>query len=184
MIEIRKYKKEDFEDIRRICLLTIAPDLVGFEEYVALQYADYYTLCEPDNIFVAVDNGKVIGYTLSSISNKVYNKLYKKEILPKIKAISNKVYKMAKFSMLVNDVMSVFYRSHLHIDIEDGYHNQGIGKKLIQAQLENLKEKGSKGVHLGCDKKNLNAQGFYKHLGFKTFLDTNAGIIFAMRLNK
>jgi len=184
MVEIRKYQDKDFDDIRRICLLTIAPSLIGQEEYVALQYADYYSICEPDNVFVAVDNNKVVGYCLGSISNKTYNKLYKLEILPKIKAISKEAYKMAKFSMLVNNVMSIFYRSHLHIDIMDGYHNQGIGKRLIMAQLENLKSKGSKGVHLGCDKNNLNAQGFYRHLGFKTFLDTNSGIIFAKRLDK
>ncbi len=54
------------------------------------------------------------------------------------------------------------------IAIDTEYRKQGIGKTLISAVIEKLKEKGAKQVFLHLRTYNKTATEFYKNLGFET----------------
>ena len=47
----------------------------------------------------------------------------------------------------------------------------GVGRRLIDRLLAWMVEEGATGVHLGVDRNNKRAVGFYRHLGFVTVLD-------------
>ena len=59
------------------------------------------------------------------------------------------------------------YPAHLHIDILDGYQGQGVGRKLLDALFNKLKEDNIPGVCLVAATSNKNACGFYEHMGFQ-----------------
>jgi ribosomal protein S18 acetylase RimI-like enzyme len=57
------------------------------------------------------------------------------------------------------------YPATLHINIKDGFRDQGIGSKLIRAYLDLLKKDGIAGVHFATMSEK--ACLFFKSLGFK-----------------
>jgi ribosomal protein S18 acetylase RimI-like enzyme len=57
--------------------------------------------------------------------------------------------------------------SHLHIDLLARAQGLGQGRRLLDALFDSLRRRGSPGVHLGVSARNIRAQGFYRHLGFR-----------------
>ena len=53
------------------------------------------------------------------------------------------------------------------LGVRPRYQKQGCGKFLIQACEEIAKERMMETLTLEVDKNNINALGFYKHLGFE-----------------
>lgn len=73
------------------------------------------------------------------------------------------------------------YPAHLHIDLLPDAQGGGNGRRLIEAVTHALRDAGASGVHLGVAADNVNAQGFYEHVGF-TRLDS-PGFVYGMRLD-
>jgi len=75
----------------------------------------------------------------------------------------------------------VDHPAHLHIDLLPEAQGGGNGRRLITTLLDALRERGVRGVHLGVAADNVNAQGFYEHVGFRR-LEQVAGVVYGMRL--
>jgi len=58
------------------------------------------------------------------------------------------------------------YPSHLHIDVLERAQGKGLGTALLSRLLNELRSKGSKGVHLEMSSTNYKALKFYKKFGF------------------
>jgi len=58
------------------------------------------------------------------------------------------------------------YPAHLHIDLLPGYQGHGLGRRLMDAFLAELRARGVGSVHLGMDPANTGARAFYDRLGF------------------
>lgn len=74
------------------------------------------------------------------------------------------------------------YPAHLHIDLQERARGRGLGGELIGRLLDELRERAVIGAHLGVDTENLNAIGFYEHLGFREIDREPGGIIMGLRL--
>ena len=64
---IRKFESKDKENLRKICLETssLPTEKAKDREFLFLMYNDYYSECEPENIFVAAnENDEAVGYIL------------------------------------------------------------------------------------------------------------------------
>lgn len=59
------------------------------------------------------------------------------------------------------------YPAHLQIDVKQGYRGEGIGRRLIEAYLEQLRQLGVCGVHLGTTNHNEAACYLYEKIGFQ-----------------
>jgi GNAT superfamily N-acetyltransferase len=59
------------------------------------------------------------------------------------------------------------YPSHLHIDLLPRAQGRGDGRRMLEAVMDRLRERGSPGAHLGVSPRNGRAIGFYGHLGFR-----------------
>jgi hypothetical protein len=46
---------------------------------------------------------------------------------------------------------------------------------MLEGIMDTLRRRGSPGVHLGVSTRNLPAQGFYAHLGFRELTRTGSG---------
>ncbi len=184
-MEIRKVQPDDRNAIREICLETCSDEeLLQNKEVLYLFYCDYYLNEEADNCFVAIDNNQIVGYILSSLSYKKYTKIMKEKYLPEAEKLSLHLAKQKKKWMISDYILGPKYPAHLHIDITKDARGKGTGKALINALLENLKEKKVKGLKLGCNKNNTSAVAFYKKMNFKIIFSLGSGYIFGMNLKK
>lgn len=68
------------------------------------------------------------------------------------------------------------YPAHLHIDLLPSLQGKGCGRELMQTLFTELKKRNTPGLHLGVDKDNTTAQGFYKKMGFHLIEDTAWGM--------
>ena len=170
MITIRAYKSDDLESVRDVCHKTAhTKTYQKNKDLVTTMYLDYYAIEEPEYVFVAVDETDTpIGYILCSIDYDKFHKVFIEKYASKIKKrFPIDYYNKNSFEPKILKKHLPQYPAHLHIDILDGYQGQGIGKRLIEALFNKLKEDNIPGVCLVAAKSNKNACGFYEHMGFQ-----------------
>jgi len=170
-MKVRKYLAKDFEDVRRICFETCEDKFLKENPQVLwAKYADYYTLNEPENIFVLVDdNDKCQGYILCSTDSNKYRMIWKSDWKNKIKVKGGLYQRMLQVLTLIENknMAKKGFGAHLHIDISPNFQHAGGGTKLVDELLTYLKEKQVDGVHLSCGEVNKVGTNFYKKYGFK-----------------
>lgn len=130
------------------------------------RFCDYYIEMCPDTCFVCEEGGVCIGYVICCPDAVKFRKEF-----PKFTERSGKLNLSQKLRFL-GDVFLYLpfkakYPAHLHIDILPEFRRKGIGRKLINALTEELKNNGKCGVMLAVSSNNKNAQMFYGALGFK-----------------
>lgn len=181
-VVLRPAKPTDLPELLRVCLQTgdsgkdathlhNLPDLVG-DIYVAP-----YVLHEPDFAYALWADNTVVGYVLGVLDTIEFeNQLaqsywpqtkaryaqHDSEITPSDEALLNDLAKQG-FS---DPELVAKYPSHLHIDIVQSHQSAGYGKSMIAHLLSELKDAGSKGVHLHMSAQNDRARAFYKKFGF------------------
>ncbi len=187
----RSYRPNDRERVRWICSETGfigRPQenvFIGREIFADL-WSSYWTDREPQSAFVAEVEGRVEGYILGCLDTKKQMAAWNKSILPRaaarmlryswwrhplnrrfVRAYAGSA-RRGEFKVPYNEILPVF-PAHLHTNIADpGLRGQGVGKAMMTALFDYLKDNGIKGVHLGTTSHNREAVPFYEHMGFKT----------------
>lgn len=73
-----------------------------------------------------------------------------------------------RFSRALIRAIKDKYPAHLHINVAEGHRHTGIGRRLIEAYIADLRLQGVTGVHLFCG---ADPVEFYRRLNF-TVLET------------
>ena len=76
------------------------------------------------------------------------------------------------------------YPSHLHIDLLERARGHGWGRRMMEHVMDQLRERGSPGAHLGMSALNQPALGFYQRLGFHELVRTGSGTDASIYLGK
>lgn len=173
MLTVRPYKEGDRPYLMKICLDT--SDLRGRDlkkEYFLLeQYCQYYCDHESLYIFVAADESDIPrGYIFCAHDNKDYAVVFRDRYLPLVDAAGLKYGLDSRLELLSQRVFGSRFRSHMHIDIEDGWRGSGTGTALLNALRDRLKSSGIHSIMLGVAAGNKNAIKFYRKNGFRTVL--------------
>jgi ribosomal protein S18 acetylase RimI-like enzyme len=187
MIIIRGYNINDREQVRKICYDNSSDNKTYRDnpELLLTLYCDYYIDKEPQNCFVATSVDKVIGYIICSENFNKYLNNYKPFMKKLIKlsfvSFIDKIFANKKEKKISNK-----YPAHMHIDIASDYQRIGLGSRLLDALITNLKIKGVSGLHLECGADNTKAINFYKKYGFQKIGDKGMvfGIDLTDRMNK
>jgi len=188
--EIRKYESGDRERVRWICCETgfmgepVEKFLLGREIFADTRTL-YWTDFEPESSFVAEVEGKVVGYLLGCLDTLRQREIFAEKIRPGIirkSLLSSFFFRGRNWQYLLRVIRSwmrgefrgsmkkflVEYPAHLHTNIAPAeFRGRGIGKALIQAYLDYLRERRSKGVHLVTTSMNHAALKLYYGMGFK-----------------
>lgn len=169
---VRAFLPKDRERVREICLMTSPYKKHPTERNknaVCALYNDYYTECEPDNCFVAVDDADTpVGYIVCSTSPDDYLMAMKNRYI--LIAQNNRIaasVEQAFTEFLLKKYRAQGYTAHLHINLADEGRHQGLGTRLMAALVRRFQSKNVKGVMLICSSKNVNACRFYERCGFK-----------------
>ncbi len=197
-IKIRNFKNGDEEQIARICLATglsgkDASEYFNNKKLLAYYYALPYVKREPELCFVAAVENLPLGYILGTKDSKAFSNWCEASWFPELrkKFPKNSAVK-TPFEKRILELIHKGYKpkeellnfpAHLHIDILPIAQGQGMGRKLIIKFLEKLIALNVPAVHLEVGKKNLNAIGFYKNLGFEIIKEYEASIAFGKYLN-
>lgn len=196
-IGIRKYLSNDYNEIISICLRTgksgkDASDLFNYPKLLGEYFAAPYVMHEPELCFVAAVNDKPVGYILGTKDSNKFSEWCECEWFPELrkKYSLDDEYKSTFEKRIVELIHTGYYPkkelagypAHLHIDILPVAQGKGVGRRLINAFLDKLKELNVSSVHLEVGKNNLNAIEFYKRLGFSVIHEYEYSIAFGMRI--
>lgn len=190
-IIIREYKKNDRVSIRKIAYDTAfmgesaekfftGKDLIA--DFLTLYYTDY----EPQSMFIAENEGKVIGYLSGAKNEKTMNSVFIIKIFPKavLKLIfKGYIFKKNNFLFILFNIYSFLrgefyvpafiekeYPAILHINVDKNHRSFGIGKRLVEVYLDYLKKEKIRGVHLTTQ--SVKSFEFFEKLGFKILYET------------
>lgn len=148
-----------------------------------------YLAFEPEHSFILEGPEGICGYALGAFDSRKFYDRYEADWRPNL---------CAKFAEPEGDpsqwsrVQSVYhcfhhpdyftpepyedYPSHLHIDLLPRAQGLGYGRRLLEAVMKTLRERGSPGAHLGVSVMNTRAFGFYEKLGFRELVRAGSGV--------
>lgn len=179
---VRKAKPEDENSINKICYRT--SDKSGdtrYKDLVGLHWAVPYLRFEADHCFVVtVKEDLPVGYILASVDAQRFRRNYHKRMKTDIRRVLEKQRHLFSFLEYVREyfLSSHYmenlpagtdrkYPAHLHIDIDPEHQGQGLGSRLMDVLLTDLRGIQCPGVHLGVGNENSTAIRFYERYGFK-----------------
>lgn len=180
--EIRAYVPADREAIRRICFETgymgesiewIWRDRESFADLVTR----YYTDREPESIFVATREKRVVGYLTGCVDSERARGAAVAEIRRLV--LRGALLRPGFGAFLARAVLDTVrdrgvrgealfdarWPAHLHIDFLPEGRGRGLGRRLMQLWFERLRGLGAPGVHLGTFAENRAAIGFFEGCG-------------------
>ena len=184
-MNIRPYNAKDKEDVHFVCLNSDGPyksSKRGINFSLAV-YCDYYIENEPENCFVATDEkDKAIGYIICTENFDKFKEIYMADYYTRIKKWEYRRRKSALRSIIPHEKYKQNYPAHLHIDILPEYQRMGLGHKLTDALVEQLKAKGVKGIMLTTWIKNEIGRGFYDKYGFTLLEEMKNCAVYGLKL--
>ncbi len=186
MLKILPFEDRYKQDVRSICLATAGPN--AYEEkstrFLLSTFCDYYLEHEAEHCLVAVDTDSdtAIGYVLCSPDGDKFRRIFRREYFPRVKGCGFFNVLETFGSMVLPPLFKKSYPAHMHIDILPDYQGNGLGTKMTQTLLSNLKQNGVSGIMLTVDTVNAGARRFYKRLGFDTVFSLKSCTLMAKKL--
>ena len=151
-------------------------------------FAAPYLVRDPGWCWVAADDEGPAGYLVTTPDSRGFCQWMNSNWLPAIRVLSSKtadsrwspfeswlrrlVHEPAKFPDFVEK-----YPAHLHIDFLPRAQGQGLGPQILELFLDQARNAGLSGFHLGCGLENVKAQTFYHRLGFEV-IQEEPGVIY------
>lgn len=166
----RKYLKQDFEQVRKICMDTAPGNYSKIpkkREAVALMFADYALKYEPESCFVAVEKDKICGYCFAYTDMKRLKLAVKTDLaknVAKINPFYALFFKICTATSIKFD--KLYGTGGFHINIANNFQGQSIGPKLLTILGKHLKNLGYKFLWLITKNRKTTGYKFYKHFGF------------------
>ena len=134
-------------------------------------------LCGEENLkatdWCGVKSGRDFDKFKEEYINSYYSKIAKWE------------YRRRKTALRAIDSQEKYkedYPAHLHIDILPEYQHMGLGRKLMDALCDNLRQKNVKGVMFTVWHKNYSAIKFYEKYGFRLIETKETTLVYGLKL--
>jgi ribosomal protein S18 acetylase RimI-like enzyme len=144
-----------------------------------------YLAYEPQLSLVVEDQQGVCGYALAALDSRAFYARYDDQWRPRL---------CEQFSLPPGDpadwsraatVHSWYhqpdyfcpepyeaYPSHMHIDLLERVRGRGVGRRMMEHLMDELRRRGSPGAHLNVSARNPAAMDFYRRLGFRELART------------
>lgn len=191
---IRLARPDDLAAAYRVCLETgdagndatamyaDDPDALG------RMYVGGYFAFEPRLAFVLEDEAGVCGYALGSLDSRRYYQKYLEEWLPALQrefpaprgdragwTAAEKIHEEYHHPVIHMPEPYGHYPSHLHIDLMRRAQGRGMGARMMDLLIGEIRRLGSAGIHLAMHPENHRAHRFYSKLGFQELIRTGSG---------
>lgn len=185
-IVVIPYEEKYKEDARAICLATAGPNAYEPKStrFLLSTFCDYYLEHEAEHCLIAVDRDidSAIGYVLCAPDFDKFKHIFRRDYYPRVKGCSFFDVLEAFGSMVLPSFFKKNYPAHMHIDILPDYQGSGLGTRMTETLLNNLKADGISGIMLTVDTVNTGAIRFYKRLGFDVILSLKSCTCMAKKI--
>ena len=183
MWTIRRYQPSDRSAVRRL-----AGDTAHFgdpvehffdaREVFLDAFAAYYTDVAYDYLWVAHDEGELMGYIMGCPDTSHYHAWFRANL----KRVAWRAATLRYRGMFTRKSLGYIWRylrlrvpyvdlapytAHLHINTRADRRSQGIGNALMRTCLDQLRNENVPGVHLETSSENKIAVPWYERLGFQ-----------------
>lgn len=199
MSHIRLYQPADRDAIYDVCVRTAdaggdARGIFRDDRLWADVWAVPYVEKHPDLSWVVEsDDGRVVGYLLASDDTDAFDEWFAREWWPSrsanyplsgdpAHAREDRVITGAAQRGAPTAAYLAHYPAHLHIDLLPETQGQGLGRALMNTLFDELRRRGTSGVHLGIDPANTGAAAFYERLGFERLPAPQGAVVYGIRL--
>ena len=196
MPSIRAASIRDLPGAYRVCLLTgdagrDASAIYRNPELLGHVFVGPYVVGQPDLALVVADDAGIAGYLLAAADTRSFERWAEEHWWPPLRDQYPRLADGSPESAIIellhrppsaDDPMVVRFPAHLHIDLLERVRGQGYGRLLIERLLEELRRRGSPGVHLDVAIDNANAIAFYQHLGFDEVERRDDALLMGLRL--
>jgi len=183
---IRPYEPRDRKAVRRIASDTVDlgepvehffPDREVFADFLA----SYYTDDEPQSLWIAECEKEVVGYLTGCLDSRRYFRRMLWRVGPKavLRAIgrglllSRQMWKLLGIGMRTlffggcrRHIPLEIYPAHLHVNVQEGFRGQEVGRHLMERFFGQLKETGILGVYASVREDNPSGCHFFEKMGF------------------
>lgn len=166
---IRKFQEKDREYLRNISADTAMGSFAKNpkkREAIKLAYMDYYLDHEPQNVIVAENNGKAVGYIVCSLDAQKFQTEFPKYI-KKMKKYSKILAFFQKICLKTSKKLDLIYSGGFHINIDKDNQGGGLGTILLTVMGQHILKNGKTHMYLITKNRKTRGYGFYKHFGFE-----------------
>jgi GNAT superfamily N-acetyltransferase len=141
----------------------------------------YYTDYEPQHAWVACADNQVVGFLTGCTDSKAYHRVFLRKILPSVvlKFLTGYYQPGPKTWQYVRAAAGAArrgeiagadenrYPAHLHINLLPAWRGYGLGRKLLEAYIGQLRGLGVPAVYLQTTSMNVVACRLYEKVGFQ-----------------
>ncbi|WP_296135980.1 GNAT family N-acetyltransferase [uncultured Tessaracoccus sp.] len=181
-VRIRPYRETDRAAVARVCVRTGASgaDATGHffsDDLLPWLYALPYVSYAPELCLVVEADGVVVGYILGVADVPAFSRWWDEQWRPRFAAHfpedpawSTREADLVRRGLEPQHMVAPWHDEHpaeLHIDLLPVVQGMGLGRRLMDAFLALLRERGVPGVTLGVGGRNTRAVAFYRNLGFE-----------------
>jgi GNAT superfamily N-acetyltransferase len=184
--QARLYEPGDRPAVRQLCCDTAdaggpADRLLRDREAMADVLTRYYTDYEPQSLWIAEHDGRVVGYLTGCLDTRRCDRITSRQIVPRaaVGAITRGALwhadawrLLAAFAATVvlggfpNTVDLDLYPAHLHINIREDFRGQGLGRQLVERFRQQADRAAVAGIHLLARGDNSAGRRFFQKRGF------------------
>lgn len=198
MVVLRPYRPDDLDALYDICLVTgdsgqDATPLHNDGQLIGHIYAAPYGVLEPNNVFVAEDDGGVAGYVVGTHDTGAFEARLEREWWP---ALRERYARVPDAELTPADRQRIAairdpgaapadlvepYPAHIHMNLLPRLRGQRIGTGLLQLWVAQAREAGVKGIHLGANTANTGGVAFWSR-NFEQLRTEGRAVWFGMTL--
>lgn len=199
MVELRPYRAGDLDALYDICLVTgdmgrDATALHSDRKALGHLYSAPYGVIEPEQVFVAEDEGGVAGYVVGTHDTDAFAAKLEREWWPKLREHYAQVDEAA---LTATDRMRIAairepghnpteivarYPAHIHMNLLPRLRGQRIGTGLLRLWIAQARDAGVTGIHLGANTGNTGGVAFWTRSGFAPVAEIGRTTWFGMDL--
>ena len=187
----------DLPGAYRVCLLTgdagrDASTIYRNPELLGHVFVGPYVVGQPDLALVVADEAGIAGYALAAAETRAFERWAEEEWWPPLReqypltadgSPESELIELLHRPPFADDSVVVPFPAHLHIDLLERVRGLGYGRLLIERLLDELRRRGSAGVHLDVALDNPNAIAFYRHLGFDEVARGDGSMLMGLALD-
>ncbi len=194
---IRAASMRDLPGAYRVCLLTgdagrDASRIYRNPELLGHVFVGPYVVGQPDLALVVADEAGIAGYALAAAETRAFERWAEEEWWPPLReqypltadgSPESELIELLHQPPFADDSVVVPFPAHLHIDLLQRVRGLGYGRLMIERLLDELRHRGSAGVHLDVALDNPNAIAFYRHLGFNEVARGDGSMLMGLALD-
>ncbi|NAZ83451.1 GNAT family N-acetyltransferase [Kineococcus sp. R8] len=188
-MRVRPYAPDDLDALREVCLRTAdvgadATGLTRWPDLVGDVYAAPYAVHDPELVTVVERAGRVAGYVIGCRDTLAFEAWCAGTWWPPLRARYRPAPGEAvrpfdaPLLHLVHTAPDparphlTTHPAHLHVDLLPVAQGRGLGRRLLEHVVRQLRDAGAPGVHLGVSAANTRAVAVYRRLGFDPLVDS------------